>query len=134
VISCGMWDKLWRRESQKYQEELSLFFETLNARNSSGTPLPLIIWIELTMTKNSSLFGKEKIEFLKEETAPEWREKAKRALMNFTGQSIIVPTVALTKERISRDGVHYDMHTYQAIIATVLRGVPPSSMKAKRSL
>jgi hypothetical protein len=122
VISCGLWDKLWKRDPAKYELELDMFFGNVT-KSDQLTNLPTVVVIELTPTNNDNLFGQEKELYLSEETAPIWRNHTLSALKRYQGPSFYVPTIAVTKGRGARDGVHYNMHTYQAIASNILRGV-----------
>lgn len=117
VVSNGLWDKLHNRNVTVYEETLSSLF------TSPLLKPKLLILVEMTSTVDGNLFGEEKRTYLAQQTAQEWRDAAYRAFARYPGRRVHLPTDPVTKHRIARDGVHYNMATYQAIVHLMLRVV-----------
>jgi len=124
ILSCGLWDKLWKRDPQLFGDHLERFFVSFKDRKV--TKPPLLILVEMTPTISINLFGAEKQQYLTEETAPEWRRQASAALESYPGPKAVLPTMDVTKDRVARDGVHYSDYVYRAMVSILLRGIPLS--------
>lgn len=117
VVSCGLWDKLWKRDVELYHREL---LELRNAIPNSWT----IVFVEMTFVQENNLYGEHKQMYLKEDGNVIWRSKVLQSGFDDNlPNTYYLPTVNATLMRYSKDGVHYDAHTYQALARTMLRGV-----------
>ena len=88
IITCGLWDKLWKRDVLKYTQDILHFIEDLNKKKHA----PLLFWIEMTPVQTENLYGSEKALYLKEDTAEEWRRAAQASLLNYHGKYLYIPT------------------------------------------
>ncbi|KAH9258096.1 hypothetical protein BASA81_003659 [Batrachochytrium salamandrivorans] len=112
IFSVGLWDKLHDRNVTRYEERLNRFFHQFAHTGAR-------VWLEMSPCVDSKLAESKKT-YLVESTADEWRQAAQRAARD---RARIMPTKTLYSGRPSRDGVHYDMFTYQALARLLMRGL-----------